>query len=299
MSLVTIKDFLNAARTDAYVNENQCDDAKVLRYFNITKNELENDLATFANDTFYKDGVYMNLVAWQKKYPLPSGTAVANTSVPQFKQLLQLTLEYGQNYPQNFVGVYNAWTAYNVGDVVLGNASTNNDTYFIALQSSTGQALTNPTYWSITFWPTFYKAQQQTFSNLQFDISWYDINQPYTNPFFMFDDNDIVIYPTPKFSVTNGFKLIYARSDVEVQLAQINTPAVVTGLTIPRQYHETIVKNMTYLIFKGRAKSKSPDAISALTEYGNFRQEMMKWLGQRFNQPEEWYLPPNLSNLMY
>ena len=151
MSLTTVKDFLNAAREDAYVNENQCDDNKVLRYFNITKNNLENELATFANETFYKDGVYLNLVAGQKKYPLPSGTAVANTSVPQFKQLLQIGIRYSDSYPQNLQGVYSGATAYVIGDVVTGNGANNSDTYFIALQDSTGVALTNTDYWKVTF----------------------------------------------------------------------------------------------------------------------------------------------------
>ena len=229
----------------------------------------------------------MNLIAGQKKYALPSGTATANTSVPQFKQLLSLGIRYLDSYSQQYLGVYNALTAYSTGDVVLGNSASNSDTYFIALQPSTGIALTNTDYWKVTFGPTYYKAQQNTYSNLTFDIGWYDTNQPYTNPFFMFDDNDIVVYPTPTENVTNGLKLIYARSDIEVQIAQINTASVVTNLTIPRQYHETIVKNMTYLIFKARGKAQSPDAIAAKQEYEKFRQEMMKRLGQRFNQPEE------------
>lgn len=55
MSITTVKDFLDNARSDAYVNETQVNDTIELRYFNIIKAELENELATFANETFYKD----------------------------------------------------------------------------------------------------------------------------------------------------------------------------------------------------------------------------------------------------
>lgn len=300
MSITTVKDFLDNARSDAYVNETQVNDTIELRYFNIIKAELENELATFANETFYKDWVFLNVVAGQKVYPLPSGTAVANTSVPQFKNLMELSVRYSSQYPQNLIGTYNNLTAYAIWDVVTYNSNSlsGNTSYYVAIQAWTGNLPTNTTFWRVTFGPTYYKAAQNNYANLAHPIDRYDTNQEYVAPFFMFDDNNIVIYPTPTENVSDWLKIIYARSDVEVQIANINNPAVLATLTIPRQFYDTIVRGMTYLTFKGRAKARSSDAIAALQDYADGRKKMMQWLGQRFNQPEVGYLP-NLTSLMY
>lgn len=299
MSITTVKDFLDNARSDAYVNEVQVDDTIELRYFNIIKEELENELATFANETFYKNWVTMNVVAGQKVYALPSGTAIANTSVPQFKDLMELSIRYSSVYPQNFIGPYNNLTAYVIGDVVTYSGwISGNTSYFICIQATTGNLPTNTTFWKLTFGPTYYKAAQNNYANLARPTDWYDTNQPYVSPFFMFDNNNIVIYPTPTENITDWLKIIYARSDLEVQIWDINNPAVLSTLTIPRQFYETIVKGMTYLTFKARGKARSSDAIAAMQDYAEGRKKMMQRLGQRFNQPEVWYLP-NLTSLMY
>lgn len=39
----------------------------------------------------------------------------------------------------------------------------------------------------------------------------------------MFDNNTVRIFPTPVYSVSNGLRLIYARTDTEVQPADLGS----------------------------------------------------------------------------
>jgi hypothetical protein len=55
---------------------------------------------------------------------------------------------------------------------------------------------------SIKYDTEFIKAKPETFGNLDKDLTWYETNQPKSEPFYIVSDNSFFVYPKPTEAVT-------------------------------------------------------------------------------------------------
>lgn len=283
MSFTTVQDLLTFTKKNIVrVSDANFDNNRALDLFNEVVKDVEDYIATYVNTTYYQQWVYANLVAGQNAYSIPTGTAIT-ASVPQLKSLLALEIQYQHTNPANFKGTYNAGTAYAIGDIVERSTDL---ARFVAVAASTGQALTNTAYWKLTSKPTAVRARQRVFANLDRGLSRYETEQDAQDPFFMFDNNTLRIFPTPKYSVANGLRLIYARTDLEVQPADLGNSSVYNALTIPRQYHKTVLcKWLAALMLLARGRFDESDKLES--QYERAKQEMVEQLLARYATAEE------------
>lgn len=291
MSFTTVEQVIDYARTKAYVNSSQVPNTQGLGFFNEVQKEMEECIANFINTTYLNEEVFINLVAGTPHYALPTGTPIANPTVPQLKNLLQIGVRYTTTDNGNIVWLWSALTTYQVNQIVEYNGD-----WFVCLIANINNAPTNTTYWKVTLWPTYYKARQETYSNLANEDSYSTVNQDFHYPFFMLRGNNIRLFPTPFENVADGLKLHYARTDLEVQIANISNTSTFNALTIPRWYQYVTVKGIIMLIHESRAKTNERD--KAELKYREALQDMIYRVAQRFNQPEESELP-DLTYLMY
>jgi hypothetical protein len=279
----------------ARVTSTQSDNATCLEFFNDAVKECEDDIASYLMEWYYDNDNVANLVAGTSIYPIPVGTA-ATASIPQLKNLVAVEILYAQDQNANYQWVYNALTAYVENDIV---ERSSDDVRFRAVQASTWQSLSDTDYWVITDKPTPVRAKRRMISTMDRGESRYTTNQAAEDPFFIITGNNVKIYPTPTRNVVNWLKFFYARSDLEIQIANISDTATYNALTIPRQYHKRVIaKYIAYRIFESRWRVAEADRQEV--KYEQSKQNMVETMLQRYSSPEETVNPFIWNtNLMY
>jgi hypothetical protein len=128
---------------------------------------------------------------------------------------------------------------------------------------------------------TYYKkAKLQDVGNLEKDISWYAENQSEEDPFFIFDNNNLIIYPTPTSNVTDGLKFIYARTEKDV----LSTDSE-SDLSIPRQYIHIILVGMKIPYHQARGDINAKN--DAIAEFEREVNNAMSEISDRYIKPIE------------
>ena len=92
----TVADYIQQAKDDAYVDDDQISDNTVLRYFNDIYHELENSIVSWLREYYFRGDLSLqSLVASQNDYDLPIGTSDSNPSwVDELKKIFAVYVKY-------------------------------------------------------------------------------------------------------------------------------------------------------------------------------------------------------------
>ena len=182
---------------------------------------------------------------------------------------------------------------------LVANTSTYNLPTWTAILHNTVPQLKKLLYISVK-WDNLtntkpYIAKPVDFSWLEKSIEYYEQQQDKTNPLFMLDENTLKIYPTPLSNVTAWLRIIYDRSNLDVQIADIANTTTFTNLTIPRQFRYVVVSWIRIDMFRARGLIEEKN--DALQEHELNKRQLKSFLADRFIKPVEWQMP-NLFYLM-
>lgn len=100
---------------------------------------------------------------------------------------------------------------------------------------------------SLKYKDEYIKAVPTTFSNLERDLSWYETNQPNSQPFYIVSDNSVFIYPKFTEVITNWIKLYWIADPIDLILSSTEW-----DIKIPLEYHYLLPLSMAYYSFKAR-----------------------------------------------
>ena len=98
----------------------------------------------------------------------------------------------------------------------------------------------------------------------EYDLSWYEANQPVSDPIFFVADNSIFIYPAPKEAVEDGIKF-YGIKGLANVIASTDENLLFGG-KIPTKYHYLISEGMTQFIKRTQGKDQEGEAAKQIFE---------------------------------
>ena len=133
------------------------------------------------------------------------------------------------------------------------------------------------------------KLRSETLSNLEYDLSWYELNQPSNDPFYIISDNSVFIYPTPTESVTNWIIFYWIADPLDLTLTSTED-----NIKIPLEYHDLLPLWMQQYYYRSRNMINEKN--DAKIEYQNEKQRMLSDLTDRIITPLESVMP-NLYHL--
>jgi len=281
---ITLQDIFDQAIYDSGIWSDNINDANLARYFNRARNNLLVEVDFLAWDHRIENTIEIDLAAGQTSYALPVGTPIANDTVSQIKKIKEVSVKYDAEVPDNFKWSYNWATTYNTWDIVIYQ-----DKRWSAINTTTGNLPTNDNFWVLTTEPWYYKARPNTAANLSKDTIWYETNQSPYDPFFLFTDNKIQLYPTPLKDVTAGLRIWYIRMPLEVQDTNVGDNLDTLDLGIPRWTYDALVAGMVYEISKQRRWWV--DRTVAKEAYEEAKKNMTRTLSDMYDNPVEWQDP--------
>lgn len=144
---------------------------------------------------------------------------------------------------------------------------------------------------SIKYWNEYIKARPINRQTLDYDLTWYEVNQSEADPIYFIADNSVFIYPAPKTAVTNWLKIYWIKSLADAELT--TTDEELFWWKIPTKYYYYISDWMEYYIKKFQRQDN--EAINAKRLFDNEKlPELVEKLGNRkIWISERW--TPNLS----
>lgn len=137
---------------------------------------------------------------------------------------------------------------------------------------------------SIKKWEQYIKCKPEVFSNLNKDLSYYSLNQPENEPFYIISDNSVFIYPTPKETITNWIKFFWIASPINLTLSSLER-----DIKIPVEFHELINVGLLYHSYRNRTMINEKN--DAKSEYMQERQRMITNMSDRIISPLESEMP--------
>lgn len=111
-------------------------------------------------------------------------------------------------------------------------------------------------------WWDYIKAREVNRQTLDYDMSWYEVNQSESEPIYFIADNSYFIFPTPKVAIVDGIKLYWIKSLADVTLT--TTYEELFGWKIPSKYYDKI--DLTEFILRWQWQKEKADAEKAVFE---------------------------------
>lgn len=127
-----------------------------------------------------------------------------------------------------------------------------------------------------------YMARLLDWDNLEYDPSWYAVNQPITNPFYIITDNSIQIFPTPKNSIAGGIVLYANQRPYDLTLAMSES-----DILVEREYHDVIWWAMIPYIYQHRQQDDR--VMYYQQQYEEKKRKMMTNIKKRAIRPMQWF----------
>ena len=126
---------------------------------------------------------------------------------------------------------------------------------------------------------------------LDFNIEYYEENQPQDDPFVIISDNSIFVYPTPDTNVTNGLELQGIRSPFDLDATTTSS----LDILVPKAHREVIAIGMKqYAYAKRMLLNEKNDAIM---EYKDAKKKALMQLSTRKTTPTFLRKAEDLSHL--
>lgn len=124
----------------------------------------------------------------------------------------------------------------------------------------------------------YVKATQMVFDWIEVDLKRLETEMSVSNPKFMFNDGNIVIYPTPLEDVTDWIIIDYITKTPDVAI-----DATEDEISIPWRHHDVLQLWVEWKIHKARRKLEEASLTKA--EYEKARQMMIRKMLDRYLQP--------------
>lgn len=122
------------------------------------------------------------------------------------------------------------------------------------------------------------QAQEIDWNNVDMDDKRLEDTTPKTKPYYIIDNNDIVIYPMPKVSVWNGLRLKAYRRPYDLTIASVES-----DILLEKEYHDILTY---YLIISLYRQAKQIDLLQfSQSEYDRKKMEMMRNIKKRSVRP--------------
>lgn len=222
-----------------YTDTSEYTDAKALTDANIVYRDLMAQINQDVNEDLFADDFYFSTVAGQMEYSMPVVDNVAGT--PWMDNLLWVFINYevpvlwtwtvSTSIWSNvitwtgttFTSLFNKWDHIIIWSSFYRVVSITSDTSLVIAPVDSTLPTVNSSWLNYYQHKVNYKkAYPERLSNLEFDQSYYGINQPVTNPFYIKYDTWIRIFPYATNSIVGAGKF-YGTYDV-VDLTLSSTP---------------------------------------------------------------------------
>lgn len=281
---ITLQDIFNQAIYDSGIGSDNIQNWELARYFNRVRNNLLVEIDFLEWDMKLEEYIEIDLTAGQTNYTLPWWDPLSNNTVAQVKKIKEVSVKYEDEDPSNFLWAYNWATTYSPWQIV-----SYQDKRWSAINSTTGNLPTNDNFWTLVTEPWYQKARPESTANLYRDTIWYETNHNPYDPFFLFTDDKIQIYPTPLKDVTDGLRIWYIRMPLEVSDANVWDDLTTLDIGMPRWTYDTLVAGMVYEISKQRRWWV--DRSVAKEAYDEAKMNLTRTLSDMYDNPVEWQDP--------